>query len=145
MKAISWESLAPTFQPRDAKLAAIYQALAVEANLDQKLDYLCQDLGIIQYVGPAEDKVRVSLDPVAEYLAALRLLELYGGNELQWRTFLQEADCKEGAPQAIHGFLLALRDCCLAKGEDYEVPAFVEQELTRKTAITLESAKAEAA
>jgi hypothetical protein len=80
------------------------------------LDYLCQDLGIIQCVGPAEDKVRVSLDPVAEYLAGLHVLELYGANEVQWRRFLQEADKKEGAPQTIQGFLLAVRECCLNWG-----------------------------
>jgi HEAT repeat protein len=141
-KAISWASLAPTFRPTDASLSAIHNALADEPNLDQKLDYLCRDLGIIQCVGPAEDKVRVTLDPVAEYLAGLRLLELHSGNELQWQAFLKEVDKKEGAPQAIQGFLLAVRDCCLAKGKDYGVPEFVEWQLAQKTEITQEISKA---
>jgi hypothetical protein len=144
-KAISWVSLALTFRPTDASLAAIHASLADEPDLNQKLDYLCRDLGIIQCVGPAEDKVRVSLDPVAEYLAGLRLLELYGANEVQWQAFLKEADKKEGAPQAIQGFLLAVRDCCLAKGKDYSVPVFVERQLAQKTGITDETSKTEAA
>ncbi len=134
-KAISWVSLEPTFRPTDANLAAIHTALADEPNLDQKLDYLSRDLGIFQIVGPSEDKVRVSLDPVAEYLAGLCLLELYGAEEAQWRAFLEAADNKEGAPKSIEGFLLALRDCCLAKGEDYNVPGFVEHELAQKAGI----------
>jgi hypothetical protein len=143
-KVVSWVSLAPTFRPQDASLAAIRIALADEADLDQKLAYLCRDLEIIQYVGPAEDRVRVTLDPVSEYLAGLRLLELYGANEVQWKAFLKEADKKEGAPKAIEGFLLAVRDCCLAKGKDKGVPGFVEKELAQKTSITKETAKEEA-
>ena len=96
-------------------------------------------------MGAAEDRVRITLDPVSEYLAGLRLLELYGANELQWQGFLKKPDSKEGAPQACEGFLLAMRDCCLAKGEDYGVPQFVEQKLAHKTSITKETAKEEAA
>jgi hypothetical protein len=134
-KAISWVSLALTFRPTDASLDAIHTTLAAERGLDLKLDYLWRDLGIIHYVGPAEDKVRVSLDPLAEYLAGLHLLELYGDKNDLWKTFLGEADKKEGAPKSIEGFLLAVRDCCLAKGKGYGVPEFVERELAQKTGI----------
>lgn len=134
-KVISWVNLEATFRPTDGSLAAIQRALADENDLDQKLQYLCRDLGIIQFVGPAEDKVRFSLDPLAEYLAGLHLLELYAANDGQWKLFLEEADKKEGAPMSIEGFLLAVRDCCLAKGRDYGVPSFVERELAQKTSI----------
>ncbi len=138
-KAISWMSLTSTFRPMDASLTAVHTALAAEPDLDQKLDYLCRDLGIIQCVGPAEDRMRVSLDPVAEYLAGWHLLELYEANDGQWRSFLEEANKKEGAPKAIEGFLLAVRDCCLAKGKEFGVPGFVEMELAQMTGINVEN------
>lgn len=125
-------------------MAAIQKLLADGPNLEQKLEYIRRDPGIIQFIGPAEDKVRVSLDPVAEYIAGLHLLELYSANEAQWYEFLTEADKKEGAPRSIEGFLLAVKDCCPAKGKDYGVPEFVEGKLAQKTRITEEVSKVEA-
>jgi hypothetical protein len=134
-KVISWENLRVTFRPTDGRLADIQTALADELDLDQKLRYLSQELGIIRFIGLAENKVRIALDPLAEYLAGLRLLELYGPNEAHWKAFLEEADKKEGAPASIEGFLLAVRDCCLDKGKECGVPGFVEQELALKTGL----------
>ena len=98
-KAVAWVSLEPTFRPSDANLAAVNAALDGEPDLDQKLAYLRRDLGIMQCVGPAEDKLRLTLDPVAEYLAGLRLLELYRGNELQWRAFSKPRTQRKAPPR----------------------------------------------
>jgi hypothetical protein len=38
--------------------------------------------------------------------------------------------------ELIKGFLLAVRDCCLAKGKDAGVPDFVADELALKTGLT---------
>jgi len=138
-KAVAWACLEPTFRPGTGDLRAIQAALPDEEDLDPKLKYLTEKLGIIRFVGPDEDKVRMTLDPLAEYLAGLRLIELYGSDEKQWKRFLDEADKKEGAPEAIAGFLLAVRDCCLAKGKEHGIPNFLHLELAKRADLDLEA------
>lgn len=55
-------------------------------------------------------------------------------DEQAWRRFLADADGKPGAPEAISGFLLAIRDCCLAESQSLNLPDFVVSELSRRTA-----------
>jgi len=38
-------------------------------------------------------------------------------------------------PAAIQGFLLAVRDCCLAKGAEAKVPDFVAVELGKRAGL----------
>ena len=44
-----------------------------------------------------------------------------------------------GAPVAIQGFLLAVLDCCLAKGAEAKVPDFVSQELSKGAGASIAS------
>ena len=67
---------------------------------------------------------------MAEYLAGIHLVNLYGSGGELWREFLKRADEQEGAPATVMGFLLAARDCCLTKGADDKVLTFVADELT---------------
>lgn len=93
------------------------------------LTYLERRLRLIRTVAPEETEVRFELDPLEEYLAALQAMELCGGRDDQWRKFFQRADQMPGAPVQTRGFLLAVRDCCEAKGADWNIPAFVLDEL----------------
>lgn len=88
---------------------------------------------LIQSVQPAQDRLRLVLDPLAEYLAALHVVAENAENEEAWRQFFNEADGKEGAPQLIRGFLLAIRDCCIAEREDILIPEFVVSELGKRS------------
>ena len=76
--------------------------------------------------------INFTLDPLAEYLAALWLIETFGPDEHVWRTVLAEMDASLGAPDTIAGFILALRDCCTVKGKDFGVPTFVANELSSR-------------
>lgn len=82
-------------------------------------------------MGEALDRVRFALGPLAEYLAGLHLLTLHNSNEKAWREFLAQAESMPGAPDTIAGFLLAVRDCALAKGPDIKAPAWLADELSR--------------
>jgi hypothetical protein len=46
-----------------------------------------------------------------------------------------------GAPDAIKEFLLAVRDCCLAKGSDMKVPNFLSDELANRAGVDAEVVK----
>ncbi len=133
-KAIAWECLKGNYRPAAAKREDAIAALGGD-NAEARLKYLEHRLRLIQTIGPALDQIRFTLDPLAEYLAALQLLEQYGKNQGQWRKFIAQVVSMPGAPTAIQGFLLAVRDCCLAKGAEANVPDFVAQELGKRAGL----------
>ncbi|MFN7338482.1 MAG: HEAT repeat domain-containing protein [bacterium] len=121
-KIVAWECLKSTHQPNTAAIEDILLALA-DNTAEIRLKYLEQRLHLIQIVGPAQDRLRFALDPIAEYLAALHLLDLYRDNDSQWWEWLKHLDT---TPK---GFLIALRDCCQVKGQEAKVPDFVLEKL----------------
>lgn len=133
-KAIAWECLKGTYLPATAKREAAL-AVLVGDDTETRLKYLEDRLRLIQTIGAAQDQIRFALDPLAEYLAGLHLIDLYGKNQGQWRKFLAQINAMPGTPAAIQGFLLAVRDCCLAKGTEAKVPDFVVQEIDKRAGL----------
>ena len=132
-KVIAWECLKLSFRPAPARRDEVLAA--VGDNAEVHLKYLERRLRLLQTVPPAEDQIRFALDPLAESLAALHLVETFGKKEAPWRKFLVQAESMPGGPEAIRGFLLAVRDCCLAKGRPIKVPAFVTEKLDALTGL----------
>ena len=130
-KIIAWECLRLKYRPTPAKRQDTLNALGGDEP-EIHLNYLKERLGLIQIIGPAQDQIRFAVDPIAEYLAGLHLVDIYGSDEQKWRNFLNKADYVEGTPAAIQGFLLAVRDCCLAQAG---VPNFVVEELNQRTGV----------
>ena len=133
-KALAWECLSETYRPGTGRIEDARAALGGE-DPEGRLRYLEERLRLIRTVPPAKDRVRFLLDPLAEYLAGLSRVEFCGGDEAKWRGFLAEANAKEGAPEAIKGFLLAVRDCCLARAKEAGVPGFVERDLAARAGL----------
>jgi adenylate kinase family enzyme len=94
-----------------------------ENEVRKIVDYFVARLQLCEYYDSSNEYVIVKLDPVAECLAALRVVETNRENETHWRALFEEADAKEGAPERIRGFLYAVRDCCLAYNITAEVRA----------------------
>jgi HEAT repeat protein len=144
-KAIAWQCLKREYKPQSANYEDVLKAIASpnEDDDDKKdkakvrLKYLENRLRLIRTKEPGY-KVLFDLDPLAEYLAGLYLVDCYGEDEKKWREFLAEADSKPGAPEAIKGFLLAVRDCYLAKAPDAKVTDFVPEELGRRADLDLD-------
>lgn len=132
-KIIAWECLKETFRPVTANIEAVLGALGGD-TARERLNYLEQTLRLVQVIGAGRDRVKFALDPLAEYLAGLHVVEDYCDNEQLWREFLVKADKAPGAPSAVKGFLLAVRDCCLARGDELKVPRFVAAELATRAA-----------
>lgn len=131
-KIVAWECLRQTYRPATAKRDVMIAALGGE-DAKTHLEYLENRLRITQTVGPSENQIRFSLDPLAEYLAGLYLVENYADNEQLWRNFLGQAEDQQGIPKTIQGFLLAVRDCCFVKGREreFKVPDFVFEKLDK--------------
>lgn len=133
-KLLAWECLKGTYRPATTKRQDAIASLNGD-DAENRLKYLENRLRLIQTIGPAQDQIRFALDPLAEYIAALQLLENYGKNQGQWRKFLAQSASISGSSATIEGFLLAVRDCCLHQGLEAKVPDFVAQELAKQTGL----------
>ncbi len=115
-KLLAWECLKLTYRPTSTKMNDAINALSAfhSQDVERRFNYLQEKLHLIQTNVPSKENVRFVLDPVAEYLAGLHLVDIYGEDERKWRDFLIDADF-QNSPEAIKGFMLAVRDCYLAK------------------------------
>ncbi|MCU0515248.1 MAG: HEAT repeat domain-containing protein [Oscillatoria sp. Prado101] len=125
---LAWECLKSTFRPAPANREDAIAALGGD-SAESRLKYLEEKLHLIQAKGVGQDQISFSLDPVAEYLAGLHLVEMYDKDQSKWRSFLLNAVAMPGEPTAIKGFLLAVRDCYLAKIPGAKDTDFVPKEL----------------
>ena len=78
-----------------------------------------------------DGKVRIILDPVAEYLAALHLVECCQQPDPEqrqelWQKFFQTVDAQPDRT-TIRGFLLAVRNCCEHRQVSAEILAALNQ------------------
>jgi hypothetical protein len=129
-KIVAWECLKQTLQPSLARLNNVIPIIGGE-NAEARLEHLAQNsLGILQQI-PPEDQVRFTLDPLAEYLAALHLLEINNSNAQAWKEIITRIEALSTPNMLIQGFLLALRDCCLLQGEEHGIPNFVLEYLEK--------------
>lgn len=145
LELIAWECVQPTFKPETADRQEVLTQLAgqlgegeaAKETATQQLKYLEERLFLIRMVKPANQRLRMALDPLAEYLAGLYVVEQYRNDEEAWRKFLAEAAEKPGTLEEIRGFLLAVRECCLVRAIDAKVPDFVAEELGRLAGLDL--------
>jgi hypothetical protein len=120
---VAWACIQETFLPtaikRETAIAALAEIRGEKA--EDHLEYLEKRLSLVQTIGASKDQLRFSLDPLAEYLAGLHLINLYNGDESRWLEFLAQAEVKPDSPAAISGFLGAVQDCYLARGKDTKI------------------------
>jgi HEAT repeat protein len=138
-KITAWECVRQTFRPMPASVGGVLSALG--ENGKTRLNYLEFRLRLVETIGFARNMVRFTLDPLGEYLAALFVVERRRDDENSWREFLRQADASSGAPQAVNGFLLAVRDCCVAKGAEFGVPPYVVEELAKRVGLDTSAVK----
>ncbi len=129
-KIIAWECLKPTYRPAAANPQNAIIALGAE-NPESRIKYLENKLRIIQTKGVARDQIHFALDPVAEYLAALHLLDINGKDESKWQDFLKVAD-SQNSPEGIKGFMLAVKDCYLDRIPGAQDTDFLPQEIASR-------------
>jgi formylglycine-generating enzyme required for sulfatase activity len=141
---VAWECLRHTYRPTLVKKEDAIAALKGQEetnNAKARLDYLEHRLQVLQSPEP-KDKIRIILDPLAEYLAAIYCVDNHcrqEDSETAWRTFFQEIDQTleqaSETPEVIRGFLLAIWDCCEDKAKEKKIPDFVATELDPKAGV----------
>jgi formylglycine-generating enzyme required for sulfatase activity len=139
-KAVAWACLENTYRPswitRETAIAAL--ARVDDGAVEERFRYLRDRLSFLQPSDPG-DRLRVILDPLAEYLAAAYLVEQLGASEdpaTAWEQFLsQDLPAKltqtEATPTMVKGFILALRDCYLDQAREDDGPTAVADRLAR--------------
>lgn len=77
----------------------------------KKLAFVVEQLGLVQVTGLSKDQVRFALDPLAEYLAAMAMLQKCGADKAAWKAELNRLELviKEGGGRA---FAQVLMECC---------------------------------
>jgi HEAT repeat protein len=117
-KAVAWACVQEMYHPSTIRRETAIAALAArEEKAEEHLQYLEERLHLIQTVGATKDHLRFTLDPLAEYLAGLQLIDTYKANESQWLEFLKQAQTKSDTPATISGFLGAVEDCLASSKE----------------------------
>jgi HEAT repeat protein len=114
-KALAWACVKVQFFPNPIDRA---EAIAAIASLNREdpeghLNYLEEKLRLIETIGPGKTLIQFCLDPLAEYLAALRVIETVELNEQQWQTTVLQPSrtlIRSQPIETIRGFLLAIRD-----------------------------------
>ncbi len=140
-KAVAWICLRDNYYPTEARYEDVIRAIAAlspaenpQQDARQRLTYLEQTLRLVKR---AENRVQIILDPVAEYLAAFKVVAICqqqgeepwqeffptGDTEPEqeiretWERFFQTVDAKPDLDQ-IQGFLLAVYNCYRREGKN---------------------------
>ena len=139
-KALAWECLKQNYRPFEISDEQAFKVLAalntlpdataasIHADARTRLDYLDKRLRLMRV---EDGKVRIILDPVAEYLAALHLVECCQQTDPEqrqelWQKFFQTVDAQPDRT-TIRGFLLAVRNCCEHRQVSAEILAELNQ------------------
>lgn len=128
----AWHCISGTFRPGRARKQDVAGHFERDRLGPSLLQYLETQLNVIRTVGAAEIDIQFMLDPIAEYMASWHLVSLCAGDRKSWSQALADLDGAPGAPAAIRDFLVALRDCCLARRTEFSVPAGVIAELDQR-------------
>lgn len=135
LKCVSWVCLKDSFRPLSARTTDVLQQMIKEFNLpdadaaNTRLRYLQERVRIVQAVGPSADMVRFTLDPVAEYLAAIKVVSDCGADDAKWNELIVSIkSVKESGPPP-EGFLSALGETLAVKGRECKVNSKILEQL----------------
>jgi len=104
-RIVAGKCVMPNLRPTPARISDVLSALGDGLDAGNDLTYLEKRLGLLQTSRFGEE-VHFTLDPLAEYLAAIGLVEEYKDNKDMWREFLdlvRMADYAARLPAQLSG------------------------------------------
>ena len=111
-KRIAWACIEDTFRPGRAKKSTLLTLEHDQVPLTEDLmAYLETKLCLLETISPSKTHIQFVLDPLAEYLAAMYVVEACGSREDSWDEFLALVDKKLASHARIEEFLVAICDC----------------------------------
>ena len=107
----AWECCRETYSAGYASRDQVSRALAACQDLPiEILDYLEKRLRLVRSIPPAHTHIEFPLDPIAEYLAGMWLVQLLPEAN-DWKGFLSSIDHLENKSEAVADFITAVWDC----------------------------------
>ena len=138
-QVVAWECLQQNYRPVFIPEGEVLAALAKHDKPNPEraktdLEYLIRDVGLLASV-PTTGEVCFLQSPVARYLAGLYLVERNGEDEGAWREFLDRAKHSPATPEEIGDFLLAVRDCAIARQGETNLPPWLPERLGERAGL----------
>ena len=130
-KLVAYVCVGSTFRPSPARINAALGALRDDGREKEDLSYLEKRLRLIHTLPPGEE-IRFSLDPLAEYLAAMRLIDRNQQSESAWGDFLRTVDGISGGATAVRGFLEAIAKCYVQRYPSGGHECFLLKEIDKR-------------
>jgi len=127
-KTVAWQCICQRLSPGDADIKHVLDALG-GTDSEAHLKYLEERLQLIKTIPPRFEKVRFQLDPLAEYLAALHIVDKFGGKVKDWQNFFDELDRISDSRESSEGFLIALNNCAKTEQRDAEIADYVDSRI----------------
>jgi hypothetical protein len=109
LKTAAWECVKSDLKPKFAQKSTVLAMIKHPAPED-KLRYVEERLGIVESIPPEKKFLQFSLDPLAEYLGAICIVDDWAGDPSKWRSFLKQASSQPKLEE-VRGFLQAVVDC----------------------------------
>jgi len=79
-----------------------------------------------------DEKLRfIKIDLLAEYLAAMHLVEENGSNEDKWCVFIDAVFAGQKLSGRRPEFRMAIRECCMVENSKNHLSGFTSEKLTR--------------
>jgi HEAT repeat protein len=103
--------------------AGVPQDALIRQAGEKALHDLESRLRLVRIIPPGQVSIRFSLDPLAEHLAARYYTDTLRGSKRAWRALLRNL-----TPD-MHGFLVALRQCCAERAGEIEGLGWVASKL----------------
>jgi hypothetical protein len=116
-KLVAWLCIMEKYKIDSCKYQDAEDKFGGGDDANKRLNYLERKLKLIKTV--QNNRIRFTIDPIAEYLAGLYLIDAHSKDENKWKDFREEAKDKLKAnsseAQTIRSFLNAVYDCCNEK------------------------------
>jgi len=120
--------LGDTFTPKEFFSDAAQRAVEEDRGLGDAasiVDRLIQNGVLEEDAHLGTSFLRFSLEPVAEYLAAMYWLDQLRSDNGGWDKLLQKLRAAPGFPEGTQGFCAALEECVASHGAQFNVPPLV--------------------
>lgn len=124
-------SLQPNFIPSEFDFEKGEEALSKVKLVDNPGDVIMTMISanlLIERMGVSGRRVRFRLDPVAEYLAAIRNTKKFGSIEL-WQEHLTNLTTFHKIQGDTQGYVIALMECIQSIGKEYYIPEWMYDRL----------------
>lgn len=127
-RVLGWCSLQQHFIPMDFGRDVAESELRKAGLWDDKADVIARLVanGVLEQRDIGGNRfLRLGLDPLAEYLAALYWVMQLKNNAAAWQEWLQKPRFEPESREEIRGFLVALEDCITTYQSTIGIPALM--------------------